>query len=196
MTDQEIADLALAAAQRGVEELIDAISNDPLLSEDEVFDRLVPDADHRHDRPGFLVRSAALEMFLAAQSAFETDHAEDNPDPNADVGYELVEGGDLRAAFQFADQLTRAADAMSPDDWNYGNLIHHAHVIRGKAHLASGDLDLAATELRAASETPGSPQLDTFGPDFSLAWALLLAGRDDDVLHYLHGVARFWEPDR
>jgi hypothetical protein len=158
-----------------------------------VTDVLLPDVN-QGDRVDHLLHSAAHDLFLAVMfiSGVLESSADGRIDP--DVGLGLVEAGDLDGALRFADELLAAADALSPDDWNYGNLIHDAHVIRGKAHLASGDLDLAAKELIAASETPGSPQLDTFGPDFSLAWALLLAGRDDEVLAYLRGVARFWEP--
>ena len=49
-------------------------------------------------------------------------------------------------------------------------------------------------ELRAAGHTPGSPQLDSFGPDIRLAWDLLQRGQDQAVLDYLHDVARFWSP--
>jgi hypothetical protein len=46
--------------------------------------------------------------------------------------------------------------------------------------------------LLKAGATPGSPQLDHFGPNFALARDLLLAGSKDVVLQYFDLVAKFW----
>ena len=44
-----------------------------------------------------------------------------------------------------------------------------------------------------AGKTPGSPQLDSFGPDRDLARALLERGERTAVLAYLAECARFWK---
>jgi hypothetical protein len=47
-----------------------------------------------------------------------------------------------------------------------------------------------------AGATPGSPQLDQFGPNFSLARDLLAAGSRDVVVKYCDEVAKFWGDPR
>jgi hypothetical protein len=44
-----------------------------------------------------------------------------------------------------------------------------------------------------AGRTPGSPQLDTFGTDMTLAKELLEKKQTDVVLQYFKLCARFWE---
>jgi hypothetical protein len=61
--------------------------------------------------------------------------------------------------------------------------------------IAANDIPSAKKFLLAASQSPGSPQLDTFGPDFSLADALLKLGAANEVLDYLRGIKQFWEMD-
>ncbi len=76
--------------------------------------------------------------------------------------------------------------------FQYGNAIHWANIALGHAALARGETPVAATFLKAAGETPGSPQLNSFGPDTHPAGALVAAGERDAVLHYLEGCKRFW----
>jgi tetratricopeptide (TPR) repeat protein len=77
--------------------------------------------------------------------------------------------------------------------FQYGNAIHDGHSVLGQIALARGDLAGAAEHLRAAGETRGSPQLNSFGPDFDLASALLAVGQRDAVVDYLRACSRFWE---
>lgn len=76
--------------------------------------------------------------------------------------------------------------------WRYGNAIHWANIALGHAAVARGDNQAAARFLRAAAETPGSPQLDSFGPDTDLARALVALGERDAVLQYLERCKAFW----
>jgi hypothetical protein len=78
-------------------------------------------------------------------------------------------------------------------DWNYGNALHNAHLVLGRVALAAQDLADARAELLLAGQTPGSPQLNSFGPDMSLARDLLRAGQRDVVLQYFDLCRRFWE---
>lgn len=80
-------------------------------------------------------------------------------------------------------------------NWNFGNAIHDAHAALGMDALHRGDIAAAAEFLFLAGRSPGSPQLDTFGPDLSLAQAVLKAGRKDAVASYLWGIGRFWKDD-
>lgn len=74
----------------------------------------------------------------------------------------------------------------------YGNAIHWANITLGHAALAHEDVRAASDYLVRAGKTPGSPQLNSFGPDRDLARALLERGERDAVLTYLTDCARFW----
>jgi hypothetical protein len=100
--------------------------------------------------------------------------------------------GNFDAASVRAIQLLRLAEA-EPNDWNYGNAVHKAHLMLGRVALARGDLDAAEAELLASARVPGSPQLASFGPNMQLALELLQAGRKDAVLEYFRLCAKFWE---
>lgn len=74
----------------------------------------------------------------------------------------------------------------------YGNAVHWANITLGCAALAHDDLSAASEYLLRAGKTPGSPQLNSFGPDRDLARALLERGERTAVLTYLADCARFW----
>jgi hypothetical protein len=76
--------------------------------------------------------------------------------------------------------------------WDKGNLIHHGHLIRGHVVLRAGDDDEATEHLLAAGRTKGSPQLDSFGPNMTLAKALLERAQRQAVLEYFRECAVFW----
>ena len=62
--------------------------------------------------------------------------------------------------------------------------------------MREGNLAAAKKHLLAAGATPGSPQLNSFGPQMQLARELLEKGEKETVLQYLDLVARFWaNPD-
>jgi hypothetical protein len=106
-----------------------------------------------------------------------------------------VEAGASAKAQAWAQELLDGAPAHEKD-WNHGNAIHNGNAILGRLALARGDAAEAKRRLLAAGATRGSPQLDSFGPDLTLARALLAAGERDAVIGYLEGVKRFWEMDR
>lgn len=101
----------------------------------------------------------------------------------------------LDRAESYATELFTAAEQKARD-WNYGNAIHESHIVLGRVALARGDIDRSKSHLIEAGKTPGSPQLDTFGPNMSLAKALLQKGETDVVLNYLDLCSVFWEMDR
>ena len=51
----------------------------------------------------------------------------------------------------------------------------------------------ARRELLAAGKTPGSPQLNSFGPNVALANALLKRGEREAVLEYFAECRTFWK---
>lgn len=86
--------------------------------------------------------------------------------------------------------------AMAPqfqDSWTYGNAIHDGNEVLGQIAMQEGRLDDAKRHLLAAGQTPGSPQLDSFGPDMWLAQDLLAKGERETVLEYLQLCRKFWK---
>jgi hypothetical protein len=51
----------------------------------------------------------------------------------------------------------------------------------------------AAEELAKSGDTPGSPQLNSFGPTMQLAKEFLKRGQIEPVLVYLTQCRRFWK---
>ncbi|MGZ5034575.1 MAG: hypothetical protein ACXWAC_15365 [Usitatibacter sp.] len=103
--------------------------------------------------------------------------------------------GDPARADALADELLAIAPQQR-NDWNFGNAIHMAHLAKGHMALKRGDREAARRSLLAAGDTPGSPQLNTFGPNMNLADELLRAGDREVVLAYIEKLGRFWKMDR
>ncbi len=99
--------------------------------------------------------------------------------------------GDLGEAGQRAQELLNLAEQFR-SDWNYGNAVHHGHLLLGQVALGGGDVTGAVAHLHDAGRTPGSPQLNSFGPNLHLAQALLRAGHPDSVVAYLELCRAFW----
>lgn len=113
----------------------------------------------------------------------------------SDIPDIALEAGKHERARAAAEQLLEEA-RRHPRNWNYGNAIHKAHTALGRLALLSGDVDQARQHLLDAGKTPGSPQLNSFGPDLTLADALLARGERETVAEYLKSVERFWELGR
>jgi hypothetical protein len=200
LSAREIADFAVASAHDAVDRVISFIQTDPPSFEDwtEPETALI-EARQSTDRNvldrGTWEHHAASMMLTAVRYELgqsESDVDDEVPDP--DAGYLLLRDGDLEGVLALTDALLQEAASTSPDNWNHGNLLHHAHVLRGKVFFAQGDVSASAVELLAAGGVSGSPQLDSFGPDLSLAWSLLNSDQDQAVVAYLKGIARFWSP--
>ena len=96
-----------------------------------------------------------------------------------------------------AERLAKALIELAAeyrDDWYYGNAIHNGHALLGLVQMKRGDLPEAERELLRAGATPGSPQLNSFGPNLTLARDLLLRERREVVLQYLELCRVFWYP--
>ena len=123
--------------------------------------------------------------------------------------YELTDDSDrdslledlAKAAFD-ADRLDKAgryAELMlqnTESGWNQGNRIHHGNLVLGRIALREGNVEEAKSRLIAAGNTPGSPQLNSFGPNMALAKALLEVGERDVVLEYFQLCSKFWKSSR
>lgn len=99
--------------------------------------------------------------------------------------------GHISEARQYADELKSLTPKYS-GSWNYGNAIHECNTVYGFIALNAGDKLSAKRFLLASARTPGSPQLNSFGPNMSLAKALLLAGEKQAVMAYFDLCRSFW----
>ncbi|MCM6778985.1 hypothetical protein NDR87_36485 [Nocardia sp. CDC159] len=100
--------------------------------------------------------------------------------------------GRTEDARNFARELLALAPKYQ-GDWNYGNAIHDANMVLGRVAVQEGRFEDAERSLFEAGKTPGSPQLDTFGPNMSLAKDLLEKDRRQVVLDYFESCRKFWE---
>ena len=100
-----------------------------------------------------------------------------------------VAAGALDKASLYANELLTSAQT---GDWNDGNAVHDGNMVRGLVALHSGNVEQAAKDLIEAGKTSGSPQLNSFGPNMTLARELLEKGQRDAVLEYLTLCKKFW----
>jgi len=111
-----------------------------------------------------------------------------------DLVYETYQQNKLGKSKLLANEYLSLADSHKCD-WNYGNAIHDANSFLGMISLSEKNIPAAKKYLIAAGKSQGSPQLDSFGPDFFLANALLSLGEKETVVRYLLGVKQFWNED-
>ena len=128
---------------------------------------------------------------------FERAQADDTSDNSKfarldSLAKSAFEAEDLKKAAQYANELLETAQKY-PKDWNYGNAIHHGNNVLGRIALKQGDTKQAGEYLLKAGQTPGSPQLNSFGPNMSLAKELLEKGEKEVVLQYLELCQKFWK---
>jgi hypothetical protein len=103
--------------------------------------------------------------------------------------------GHLDEAQKYAGELLQEAP-KHPNDWNYGNAIYYGNFVLGRVALLQGNVQLAGQYLLDASSTPGSPQLNSFGPNLTLAKELLEKGQGPVVLEFFARCKNFWKMDR
>jgi beta-lactamase regulating signal transducer with metallopeptidase domain len=127
-----------------------------------------------------------------ALSSLESAHAESNVmERNAllpDIAKAALAAGDTDKAVNYANQML----AASGEGWNKGNMIYYGNFVLGMVAVKNGDLESAEKYLLQAGDTPGSPQLNSFGPNMSLAKELLERGKRDTVLAFLKKCLKFW----
>ena len=101
------------------------------------------------------------------------------------------EDSKIEYAEEYARELLLLSEQYA-DDWNYGNAIHDGNMVLGRVALANDQVDQAKEYLLLAGRTPGSPQLNSFGPNLNLANDLLLVGETEIVVEYLELCKEFW----
>jgi hypothetical protein len=102
--------------------------------------------------------------------------------------------GKTEEARAYAEELSRILERFK-DNWNYGNAVQDSNLVLGRIAVSEGDLVKAKDYLRKAGDSPGSPQMNSFGPNMSLAKDLLEQNEKQAVLHYFKQCAKFWKMD-
>jgi hypothetical protein len=108
-----------------------------------------------------------------------------------DLAKTAFDAGETNKARIYADQMLGEAQSQKKD-WNRGNDVFFGNLVLGRLALKAGDIEQAKHYLIEAGKTPGSPQLDSFGPNMTLAKELLEKGQTEVVLQYFDLCAKFW----
>jgi len=108
---------------------------------------------------------------------------------------ESFQSGHTEDARKFAKELLEMSSRFKTD-WNYGNAIQDGNLVLGRIAVKEGRIDEAKKFLIEAGKSKGSPQMDTFGPNMSLAKDLLEKGERETVLEYFELCRKFWEMHR
>lgn len=138
-------------------------------------------------------QKAAIARKRVAVMADSLDHAnaEDRFDGLISLAEAELDANDLERAELHAQELLDSSGNYK-GQWNYGNAIHKGNLILGRIRLREGRITDAKDYLLASGRTPGSPQLDSFGPNMTLAKELLEKGERDVVLEYFDLCSKFW----
>jgi hypothetical protein len=138
------------------------------------------------------------EAKLAAASALDQYERAYGLTPEAYKSYLLDDltkcafaADETTKAKMYAEQVLQEAHSEKKD-WNLGNDIFFGNLVLGRLALKAGDIEQAKHYLIEAGKTPGSPQLDSFGPNMTLAKELLEKGQTEVVLEYFDLCAKFW----
>jgi len=134
-------------------------------------------------------RLQIMEAWAAALSGAPRFHA------LTALGKVAFEADEIGKAQTYARELLAVA-AEYPKDWDYGNAIYYGYFLLGRVALRQGNVSLATHYLLNAATTPGSPQLNSFGPNVTLAKELLEKGQAPAVLQYFVLCKNFWKMDR
>jgi hypothetical protein len=144
--------------------------------------------------PAKPIRRAASSLLMTARDGIEGERPSvEGTRLTLESGKVMLAAGDIEGAAGVARSMLAMLDQTEVSSWNYGNIVHDAHVMQGLVLFAEGKTREASVELVLAGSSTGSPQLNSFGPDLVLAWQLL-AVEGEAVLTYLRSVSAFWSP--
>ncbi len=106
----------------------------------------------------------------------------------AETALQAGEDGKARA---YAEELLSLSQGLP--SYQNGGGTHEGNRVMGHLALRSGDIEGAKEFLLKAGATAGSPVLNSFGPELSLARDLLAKGERETVIQYLERCRRFWK---
>ena len=99
--------------------------------------------------------------------------------------------GNPKDARELAEELERLAPKYKENS-SYGNAVQDSNQILGRIAMAEGNIDEAKKRLLASADSDGSPTMNSFGPNMTLAEELLKNGEKEVVLQYFEMCRRFW----
>ncbi len=129
---------------------------------------------------------AATKKLASASTDLQRFHALDK------AAKESFNNAKFEDANKYAIELLSSAPNYR-SDWNYGNAIQDGNLVLGRLALRDGKKAEAKKYLLAAGKSPGSPTMDSFGPNMTLAKDLLDKGERDVVLEYFELCRNFWK---
>jgi hypothetical protein len=135
-------------------------------------------------------KSAKAALGAYERSLANTQGGEEREGLLPAVATLALEAGETAQARGYAEEML---GSDSQGGWNAGNLVHHGHLVLGRIALRDGDTKAAQEHLLAAGKTKGSPQLNSFGPNMTLAKELLEKGERQAVLEYFKLCGSFWK---
>ena len=150
--------------------------------------RLRTGADQQSDSGDGEGQDGAVKKLAAAKTQNERFYA-----LNA-AAKESFNGGKVEDARKYAQELMDLLPQFQ-GDWNYGNAVQDANLVLGRIALREGNVEEAKRRLIEAGKSPGSPQMNSFGPNMSLAEDLLKKGERQVVLDYFALCRKFWKMD-
>ncbi len=138
--------------------------------------------------------TAQQRLDTAAETLAEARTDRDRFYALGDAAKESFVLGKIEDARKYARELLALLPKF-PGNWNYGNAIQDANLVLGRIAVHEGQIDDAKQHLIKAGKSPGSPQMDSFGPNMSLAKDLLEKGEREVVLEYFELCRNFWQMD-
>ncbi len=128
---------------------------------------------------------SAIQILKSAKSEESRFYALD------DAAKESFIYGKINDAQKYAEELHFLLPNYKKN-WNYGNAVQDTNIVFGRIAVTNGHINKAKQFLLAAGRSPGSPQMNSFGPNMSLAKDLLEQGENKVVLEYFELCRIFW----
>jgi len=125
--------------------------------------------------------ASPTEQFSALQEATAGAKGQALFEVLPDLAKRAFSAGKVDQAKNYAKQLLEMAPRY-PHNWSYGNAMFYGNLVLGRIAVQERDFTQAGQYLLASAATPGSPSLNTFGPNMTLAKELLEKGQSGEVV--------------
>lgn len=138
-------------------------------------------------------REIALKALTQYKMAFDLDTDQSSSSYLLlDIATLALEANELDAAKIFAQTALRIVTIPQHPMYKDGYIVHHGNILLGRLALKKGEKEKSKMYLLAASQSTGSPVLDSFGPKMALAKELLENGECGVVIDYINNCSIFW----